>query len=98
MTRAIGDKVAREIGLIYKPEIIQHRLTDEDKFLIIASDGIWEFITIQKAVDIVAKHWENGKVADACEELVATATSKWKEEDDIIDDITVIVIYLKCEF
>ena len=47
---------------------------------------------------MVAKHWENGKVADACEELVEEATKRWKEEDDIIDDITVIVIYLKCSF
>lgn len=57
MTRSIGDKIASSIGLIYKPKITETRLTPDDKFIILASDGIWEFISNQKAVEIVEKHW-----------------------------------------
>lgn len=98
MTRSIGDKVASQIGLIYKPEILEHRLTYNDKFIILATDGLWEFISSKKAVEIVGKHWQLGKIADACEELVTRATKKWKAEDDIVDDITVMIVYLKIDF
>ncbi len=44
MSRAFGDKVAATVGVISEPEIIEWKLTLEDKFLIIASDGLWEFL------------------------------------------------------
>jgi serine/threonine protein phosphatase PrpC len=57
MTRSIGDKAGIDIGLIYTPEIVEHRLTHEDKFLIVASDGLWEFLSNKKVVQIVEKYW-----------------------------------------
>jgi serine/threonine protein phosphatase PrpC len=45
MTRSIGDKIASTIGVTANPEIIAHNLSAEDKFLVIASDGIWEFLS-----------------------------------------------------
>jgi serine/threonine protein phosphatase PrpC len=44
MSRSFGDEVAASAGTIAHPEIIEWKLTPEDKFLILASDGVWEFI------------------------------------------------------
>ena len=44
MTRSFGDKIASSIGTTPNPEIFMHEFTKEDKFIIIASDGIWEFM------------------------------------------------------
>ncbi len=44
MSRSFGDKVAATVGVICEPEIIEWKLTSEDKFLIVASDGLWEFL------------------------------------------------------
>jgi len=44
MTRSFGDQVAASVGIIAEPEITHWNFTKEDKFLILASDGIWEFI------------------------------------------------------
>lgn len=35
------------------PSIISHHLEPDDSFIIFASDGLWEHLTNQKAVEIV---------------------------------------------
>ncbi|XP_068617591.1 pyruvate dehydrogenase [acetyl-transferring]-phosphatase 1, mitochondrial [Battus philenor] len=47
--------------LTAKPDIFYHRLTPKDKFLIIASDGIWDMLTPLQAVKLVGEHLK-GKV------------------------------------
>ena len=45
MSRAFGDKIASTVGVIAHPEIKEWTFTKEDKFVVLASDGIWEFIS-----------------------------------------------------
>lgn len=47
MSRSIGDSVAAQVGVISEPEMLQVELTSEHKFLVLASDGVWEFISSQ---------------------------------------------------
>ncbi|XP_063634328.1 pyruvate dehydrogenase [acetyl-transferring]-phosphatase 1, mitochondrial [Cydia splendana] len=47
--------------LTAKPDIYYHRLTPKDKFLIIASDGLWDMMTPLQAVKLVGEHMK-GKV------------------------------------
>lgn len=44
MSRSFGDRVAASVGVIAEPEIFEYKLQEDDKFMIIASDGVWEFI------------------------------------------------------
>lgn len=44
-----------------KPDVIYHRLTPRDKFLIIGSDGLWDLISPLEAVRLVGEHM-SGKV------------------------------------
>jgi serine/threonine protein phosphatase PrpC len=44
MSRSFGDRVAASVGVIAEPEITEYKFHEEDKFMIIASDGVWEFI------------------------------------------------------
>lgn len=43
------------------PDIYYHRLTPKDKFMIIASDGLWDMMTPLQAVKLVGEHMK-GKV------------------------------------
>ena len=62
--------------------------------MILASDGVWEFLSSQEACDIVNMFIEEGATA-ACQELIAAAMSKWESlEGDYRDDITAIVVLL----
>ena len=54
MSRALGDALAHRVGVSSVPEISTHEISASDRFLILASDGIWEFITNEEAVMIAA--------------------------------------------
>jgi hypothetical protein len=43
---------------------------------------------------MVVPFYKNDDVQGACNKVTDTATNQWKKEDDVIDDITCIVIFL----
>ena len=45
MSRSIGDHELTKSGVIADPEFFEHKIGEEDKILIIASDGIWEYLS-----------------------------------------------------
>jgi len=99
MSRSIGDGEAKGHGVIPDPEIQETTLSpasddnsDGDAFVVVASDGIWEFISSQEACEVVAKH---DTATAACEELVQLAVQRWEEEEGSYrDDITCIIAFL----
>lgn len=95
MSRSIGDEIASRAGVISVPEVFYHRLDSNDKFVIIASDGIWEFITSDECVKIVSNYYFSGKFQEACDQLVSIATYRWNKEDGNVDDITIIIALIK---
>ena len=96
MSRSIGDHILKDVGVIAEPEVTNHQLeADKDEFMILASDGVWEFITSQEAVDIVGKDIHKG-ANFACRSLIEAAADRWhQEEGDYRDDITALVIRLR---
>lgn len=44
MSRCFGDVVGKGLGLISKPDIMRHELKNEDRYIVVASDGIWEWM------------------------------------------------------
>lgn len=90
MSRSIGDDVSQTVGVISVPEIKFHDVQDNDIFAIWASDGVWEFISSQEVVDLVWKHRHD--LNSAVNDLCSLATKKWKEEEEVIDDITAVIV------
>lgn len=92
MSRSLGDVVAHTAGVISEPEFTEFELDPEaDKFLVVATDGLWEFVTNEETVEIV-----EGQVgpAQAVDTLVTEAGTRWMAEEQVIDDTTVIVANL----
>jgi serine/threonine protein phosphatase PrpC len=50
MTRSFGDQIAASVGILAEPEINEWKLTHEDKFMVLASDGVWEFIESEEVI------------------------------------------------
>jgi serine/threonine protein phosphatase PrpC len=48
MSRSVGDTVAHTAGVISDPEMHTVDLTPEDKVIVFASDGLWEFMSNQE--------------------------------------------------
>jgi len=95
MARSIGDHAVKDVGVIAEPVVSFHEITENDNFLILATDGVWEFISSAEAVNIIAKHLHKG-ATKACQILIETAAAKWHDEEgDYRDDITALVIRLQ---
>ena len=64
MSRSLGDGECKRFGVIAEPRIEEFEVkpakgegeTEGDHFLVVASDGVWEFIESQEAVEIVAEY------------------------------------------
>ena len=52
MTRAFGDHALTKVGLIAEPHIRKYTIKPFDKYLVIASDGIWDELTDQDAIGL----------------------------------------------
>lgn len=64
----------------------------EDLYLVIASDGLWEFMTDQEVIDICKTQTDARRTVDL---LIMEANGRWMKEEQVIDDTTVIVAYVK---
>jgi serine/threonine protein phosphatase PrpC len=58
MSRSMGDKVAHSVGVTAEPDTLEFTLTLNDKFLVIASDGVWEFLSNDDVANIVFPFYE----------------------------------------
>ena len=94
MSRSFGDEIGHEVGVIVNPEIKEYEFVNEDKFIVLASDGIWEFISNEEVIDIVKNFYWNNDIKGAINYLYKEASKRWIIEEEIIDDITVTLVFL----
>ncbi|KAK6136302.1 hypothetical protein DH2020_029966 [Rehmannia glutinosa] len=92
--------------LLAEPSILVHKLFPEDQFLIFASDGLWEHLSNQEAVELVHTSPRNGIAKKLVKAALHEAAKKremrysdLKKIDRGVrrhfhDDITVIVLFL----
>ena len=97
ISRSIGDKFATKLGVICLPDIKEFDIDIGCKFIVCGSDGIWEVLSHEKVAHYVNKFYKKLNVEDAAWKLVKKSKEMWEKEDTIIDDITVIVIFLNEE-
>ena len=95
MTRSFGDRVAASVGVISEPEIKEFDFTEDDKYMIIASDGIWEFISSQECIDIIKSYYESNDLKGCCEYLYQESSKRWLKEEEVIDDTTLILVFFE---
>ena len=81
MTRSFGDAVATKVGVHATPEIRSYELTPDDKIIVIASDGIWEFLDNRKVTEILTPFIENKNAELAAEMLIREAFRLWRKEE-----------------
>lgn len=101
----LRDPIRRPI-LSADPAISMHEIEPDDRFLIFASDGLWEHLSNQEAVDIVQNHPNTGSakrlVKTALQEAAKKREMRYSDLKKIErgvrrhfhDDITVVVVFL----
>ena len=93
MSRSFGDKLGKKLGIIVDPLLNEYNLNKDVKYIIIASDGIWEFMSNEEVMNIGNKCYSMNDPDNFCQMIVKKSTELWKNNCRNIDDITLIVIY-----
>ncbi|KAI4317699.1 hypothetical protein L6164_025549 [Bauhinia variegata] len=91
-TRSLGDSLAETIGVIAVPEVSMVQLTPNHPFFIVASDGVFEFLSSQTVVDMAANYKDP---RDACAAIAGESYKLWLEHENRTDDITIIIVQIK---
>ena len=93
MSRSIGDLIGKKLGVIPNPGILEYDLNESVKFIVVASDGIWEFISNEIVRNIGKQFYKDKNPKGFCQEIVKDAYKLWKENGITVDDITAIAAF-----
>ncbi|XP_042379531.1 probable protein phosphatase 2C 2 [Zingiber officinale] len=99
LTRALGDWDIKEprgspSPLIAEPEFRHALLSEDDEFLIIGCDGIWDVMSNQHAVNIVSKGLRRHDNPELCARELVSEALRLKT----FDNLTVIVVCFSDEY
>ncbi|KAI3875236.1 hypothetical protein MKX03_008934 [Papaver bracteatum] len=95
MTRAFGDFDLKDYGVIAIPQISHHHLNNNDKFVVLASDGVWDVLSNKEVVSIVAVALATRETA--AKAVVDAAVTSWKQKFPMskMDDISVSCMFFQ---
>ncbi|CAM8941349.1 unnamed protein product [Rhodiola kirilowii] len=93
MARAFGDFCLKEYGVISVPEFSHRTLTEMDQFIVLASDGVWDVLSNEQVVEIVASAPTRSSAART---VVDSASQEWrlKYPTSKMDDCAVVCLFL----
>jgi len=80
----------------YAPSLSSHTIDPRsDKFVLLCSDGVWEFLTSDDAVQIVSQ-FDANEAMIAAERLASESWDRWMHymNGEVVDDITALVVHL----
>ncbi|KAF8821247.1 protein phosphatase 2c containing protein [Cardiosporidium cionae] len=95
MSRSMGDTIAASVGVSSEPEFVDYTLSVDDKFIILATDGVWEFLSNDEAVEIVTPFYIANDIERACDNIVKESFVRWETSEGAADDITCTIIFIK---
>ncbi|KAG9157304.1 hypothetical protein Leryth_004959, partial [Lithospermum erythrorhizon] len=93
MSRALGDFILKNHGIIAMPDVSYHRISPSDDFIVLATDGVWDVLNNDVVVSIVNSAESEDAAAKA---IVDASTAAWEEKYPTSkrDDSTVICLFL----
>lgn len=63
ITRAIGDHAYKSSGVTSQPYTVRHVLRPFDKYLVLASDGVWDTVSDQDAIALCKEDQNTKQIA-----------------------------------
>ncbi|XP_038899305.1 probable protein phosphatase 2C 72 [Benincasa hispida] len=93
MSRAFGDFALKDYGIIAIPDVSFRRLTSHDRFIVLATDGIWDVLSNDQVASIV---WAAESEEAAAKAVVEAAAEAWKRyPSSKHDDCTAVCHFLQ---
>lgn len=88
-SRSIGDSIAEVVGVTADAEVSECTVSSQLRYVIVASDGVWEFLNDEQVIQIV------GSISDltkAAVSIVVQSYQLWMSTENCCDDTTVVVL------
>ncbi|KAK4353338.1 hypothetical protein RND71_028856 [Anisodus tanguticus] len=97
MSRAFGDFMLKDYGIISKPDVSYHHISPNDQFIVLATDGVWDVLSNDDVVSIVGAA---NNAAAASEAVVEASVDAWKQKfpSSKRDDCAVICLFLQQQY
>ena len=100
-TRSIGDSRADQLGVIAEPEMLTLKISENEKIIVLASDGIFDVLSNQQVIDICFQHYGNDPI-HACMAVIEKSHEEWLKNEECIgneasasfDDMTIACIFI----
>lgn len=93
VSRAFGDKESRKF-VTHKPEMYKYNITNNDKFMIIACDGLWDEVSSQEAVNFVLDNCYDVNMIRINKNVnIAKRLSEYAISRGSTDNVTAIVVF-----
>ncbi|MEK7801575.1 MAG: PP2C family protein-serine/threonine phosphatase, partial [Pseudomonadota bacterium] len=96
VSRAFGD-ISAEPYVTCMPDIFRYKLTSEDKFMVVACDGLWDVLGTQDVTNYILETYydiSNGKRIGR-NINVAKQLAKLAIDKGSTDNVTAIVVFFK---
>ncbi|EWM20604.1 cgmp-dependent protein [Nannochloropsis gaditana] len=90
-TRSLGDSIAEELGVYAVPEITVRKISPRDQYVMVASDGVYEFLTNKQCIQTLHEHSDPLAATQA---LARKAFDLWLSYEIRSDDITLICLFM----
>lgn len=94
ISRSIGDFDQKGKGLISTPHFHKHNITKKDKFIVLASDGVWDIVNGQILYTLSREVLDNSSIINKseslCNKLVDYAIQNGSQ-----DNISCVVVYFE---
>ena len=60
-----------------------------------ASDGVWEFLSNEDVLKLILPFYNKNQPEKACDKVIKESVAWWKREDEVVDDITIVIVFIK---
>lgn len=95
MTRSFGDLWATSIGVVPDPDVFVYKFTPEDRYIVLASDGLWDVISELAVGQILHRAEKDGAdLTKTCQGIVEQAVQTWADMGLPADDTSMVVAML----
>ena len=93
MSRSLGDYKGKQCGIIPVPEFIEYELNENSKYMVICSDGVWEFLSNKNVMEIGNEFYLKNDIHGFAQKLIQISEKMWEKTDVIVDDITAVIVF-----
>ena len=80
VSRALGDHALKDMGVIALPDCTTVALGGDDRYVLLASDGVWDVLSLEAAHALVLRH-EAETLQEVAQRLVQTAVQRGSRDN-----------------